>query len=401
MAITDKEEGVWGLDQVYNKINQGGIWDYDGINELWSWGYNDWGQVGKNNRTTYSSPVQISGTTWDGSATGDISGTGNPMGLAIKTDGTLWSWGYAGKGRLGHNQGNTPRYSSPVQVGADTTWAASTGGYASVLATKTDGTLWVWGDTIAGGAGQNSTAVADYSSPVQVTGTTWSTNKHQIQGGNSQFAIKTDGTLWTWGQNEYGSLGQNTVGPSAANGVSSPTQVPGTTWSAIKGNRYNGLGLKTDGTLWGWGVYDKGQLGLNQTSPASAGFSSPVQIGSGTDWSKIHIMYQTAGAIKTDGTLWTWGDNENGKLGVNEGGDKSSPVQVGTNTTWSAISNMSGSGFISLKTDGTMWAWGQSNYGQLSQNDTISHSSPVQIGSDTDWSHIAGQYAGAMAFKDF
>ena len=360
--------------------------------ELWSWGYSHVGQVGVNNKTYYSSPIQIPGTTWNGSATiGDVSG-GATNG-AIKTDGTLWVWGYNGNGRLAQNN-ESPGYSSPIQI-PGTTWASYAGGYGSSLATKTDGTLWVWGDTIAGGAGQNNQGV-EYSSPVQIPGTTWSTAKGSIHGGNSNFAIKTDGTLWTWGQNEHGSLGQNTRGPSAANGVSSPTQVPGTTWSKIVGTRYQTLALKTNGTLWTWGKNNKGQMGVNDTIQRS----SPTQV-PGTTWSAVGLYYEGSIALKTDGTLWTWGDNEYGALAQNDRTEKSSPVQV-PGTTWSKIA----SGYrncFAVKTDGTLWSWGynQGGSGQLGLNNRTTISSPAQIGSGTDWSDIAssGGTGAVLAFK--
>ena len=89
MAITDKEKGVWGIDQVYNKINQGSIWEYTGVKQMWSWGHNQHGKLGQNNLTSYSSPVQIyGGGTWDG-----VLNLGSETTIATKSDGTAWTWG--------------------------------------------------------------------------------------------------------------------------------------------------------------------------------------------------------------------------------------------------------------------------------------------------------------------
>ena len=120
MAITDKKKGVWGLDQVYNKINQGSIWTYP--RTLWTWGWNSYGQLGQGDKVDRSSPVQVgSDTTW-AYVTGGSHGT-TQVAMGVKTDGTLWAWGYNTYGQLGQNS-RTPSgdRSSPVQVGSDTTW---------------------------------------------------------------------------------------------------------------------------------------------------------------------------------------------------------------------------------------------------------------------------------------
>ena len=198
-----------------------------------AWGYNGYGQLGQNNITYYSSPVQIPGTTWS-----SISG-GSQHSLARKTNGTLWAWGRNHRGQLGQN--NTTSYSSPVQI-PGTTWSSISGGGESLcsLATKTDGTLWVWGENQFGELGQNNTI--RYSSPVQIPGTTWSSVSSSSV---SSLATKTDGTLWAWGYNYFGNLGQNN-----RVSYSSPIQIPGTTWSSIDVGANHSLATKTDGTLW-------------------------------------------------------------------------------------------------------------------------------------------------------
>ena len=121
MAITDKKTGIWGLDQVYNKENQGSIWTYSGENTLWSWGQNEKGELGHNNETDRSSPVQVgSDTNWAlVSRHGEYAGFNS---FATKTDGTLWSWGENDYGILGQNSPSNSNLSSPVQVGSATDW---------------------------------------------------------------------------------------------------------------------------------------------------------------------------------------------------------------------------------------------------------------------------------------
>jgi len=300
---------------------------------LWGWGRNSYGNLGQNQAHNvgdggelgYASPVQI-GTegTWT-----VLHSSSYGTSMATKTDGTLWVWGANSNGQLGLND-RTHR-SSPVQV-PGTTWPTSgshklsTLGNGSMAAIKQDGTLWVWGYNDNGRMGINQPAV-NYSSPVQVPGTTWNT----VHASTSlhTFATKTDGTAWAWGWNStYGALGINDRTKR-----SSPTQIPGTSWELVKSSQYGGFGKKTDGTLWTWGLNDYGQLGQNNKT----NYSSPVQV-PGTTWRTIVGARNKIGGTKTDGTLWTWGMNFYGGLGQNNTlpHQKSSPVQVGAATNWSS-----------------------------------------------------------------
>ena len=290
----------------------------------------------------YSSPVQIPGTSW--SSLIDTAWTSG-VGGAIKSDGSMWVWGKTNVGILGLNvagAGLGDSVSSPIQLGTETTWDnACFGGNNSegCMAVKTDNTLWAWGANDYGILGLNEqggapTYPTSRSSPTQVgTDTTW---KYVNYGGEDIIlAIKTNGTLWRWGGNPKGAGGDNLPGTSPAL-RSSPVQVgTDTTW-AYASNCRNGTSIstKTNGTLWCWGDNSKGQCGQNtNSSPSYSGLSSPTQVGSGTDWnydngSKIVAGYQRVFAIKTDGTLWTWGAGGPGSLMLNDRTDLSSPTQV-------------------------------------------------------------------------
>ncbi len=336
----------------------------NGVGYLFAFGLNNSGQLGQNNTTYRSSPIQIPGTTWS-----SVSGGYRSI-LATKTDGTLWAWGLNGSGQLGLN--NRTQYSSPIQI-PGTTWSSISNINSFSLATKTDGTLWSWGLNQQGQLGQSNTT--PYSSPVQIPGTTWSSIN---SGGAHSLATKTDGTLWSWGYNAFGQLGQNN-----RTQFNSPVQIPGTTWSSIDGGQYHTLATKTDGTLWSWGLNQFGQLGQNNRTYAS----SPVQI-PGTTWRSISSGGQNHSmASKTDGTLWVCGYNNQGQLGQNNRINYSSPVQI-PGTTWSFISSRSYNSFAT-KTDGTLWSWGYNSFGQLGQNNTTQFSSPVQI-PGTGWSFVGG-----------
>lgn len=360
-----------------------GTWPHQPAPTLYSWGGGAQGQLGLGNRTSYSSPKQVGSLTDWLYITGEASST-----LATKTDGTLWAWGDNSIGQLGLN--NTTSYSSPKQVGALTNWLNIAAGYYHALAIKTDGSLWSWGYNVVGQLGLGNRVA--YSSPKQVgLLTTWaSLGVNQY----SSFAIKTDGTLWAWGQNTYGNLGNGST-----TRYSSPIQVGAlTNWLKVAGSSagYTTLAIKTNGTLWAWGLNNNGQLGINSTSNVA----SPVQIGALTTWSSITGNQYSAFAIKTDNTLWAWGLNYFGNLGLNNSTYAySSPKQVGSLTNWSSI--VGGKNHVlALQSNGTLWGWGSNDIGQLGLNSqTARYSSPKQVGSLTSWTTIgvAPQFSYGIA----
>jgi len=397
MATPAQRTNTWILDEWYAQAVAGTTGGYGGAVELWTWGRNDQGYLGDNSRTNRSSPIQVTGTWTSGKAAGNY-----PSAVAIKSDGTLWTWGDNDLGNLGHNAPQPSDLSSPVQVGTETTWNNVTVGNAFMFSKKTDGTLWCWGSNQNGALGLNQpyspgASTIALSSPTQV-GTDTTCNKFDA-GFRRTHAIKTDGTLWSWGYANFGYLGQNLSGPAAQR--SSPVQVPGT-WSEVADGQYHVLGLKTNGTLWAWGFRSMGALGINNQVDRS----SPVQVGTDTTWSTIASASYCSAAIKTDGTLWTWGRNNYGALGHNTAvpvGNVSSPMQVGTDTTWSAIAlaeDGATNNSYALKTDNTLWAWGYNDLGNLGQNQaTPGYSSPVQI-PGTSWTSIRAEARGGiMAIK--
>ena len=393
--MTDK--GVWDLQDVRDKSLQGD-WNYqtpDGPFTLWAWGNNGFpsnrnGMLGLNTITNMSSPVQVgTETTWKAVSASSYWTT------ATKTDGTLWVWGSGyggGYGLLGLNAGSQ-QFSSPTQIGTDTNWSRSHAAYQNGMAVKTNGELFVWGYGQEGAIGENSRT--DRSSPVQIgTDTTWSSAKgHFVNGtNNASYAIKTDGTLWAWGINrQNGQLGLNDIADR-----SSPTQIgTKTNWSWVEIMSNVVLAVNTDGELWTWGYGSNGQLGLNQPTPTK--ISSPTQL-PGT-WSQIGGHNTQVLGLKTDGTLWGWGSGGGGAN--NDTVKRSSPTQIGTDTNWEGVANGTVGG---IKNNGTLWIWGSNYYGKLGLNQPYpgtSYSSPVQLPGNYDaynsWS--CGYGRGVFAFK--
>ena len=340
---------------------------------LYAWGSGAGGRLGDGTIVSKSSPVQI-GTlkNWKQVAAGE-SHT-----VAVKTDGTLWAWGVNTSGRLGDN--TTAAKSSPVQIGSFTNWKQVSAS-SHTLAVKTNGTLWAWGVGTAGQLGDS--AFSDRSSPVQLG---LLTNWYQVAvGAQHSLAIKTDNTLWAWGVNTNGQLGNDT----AAN-TQSPIQIGSlTNWRQVSAgiNGRFSAAVKTDGTLWAWGLNTTGQLGDGTASNTN---SSPVQVGLLTNWKQVSCGTDFSVAVKTDGTIWSWGNGATGRLGDNTIVSKSSPVQIGSLTNWKQVSASSANGTASaVKSDGTLWAWGANTSGQLGDGTTVSKSSPVWIGTLTNWKQVA------------
>jgi alpha-tubulin suppressor-like RCC1 family protein len=370
---------------------------------LWTWGRN----VGLTNNPVYqylSTPSQmIFGNsnfktlpaTWTPSDIPSIShGT---TGLSIKNDGSLWAWGDNRMGLFGtNNYNNVSPHSMRREISSSTNWkqidvnSATTQSMA--LGLKTDGTLWRWGANYGNypPGGRNI-----YASPIQLANyglTTWSTFSCATYSGsyNSKVAAirSTDNTLWFWG----GSL---IIGGFPASAYNNPTASPiqeksfSADWSSVSFGFDHLSAIKTNGTLWTIGGNDYGQVG-NNISSTSTGSSLPIQeFTSSTNWKQVSTSTYYTLALKTNGTLWGWGNNLWGQLGVNDTISRSTPVQEwSSSTNWKFVAAGAGSGFA-IKNDGTLWSWGNNSVGQLGVNDAIGRYTPVQeFTSSANWNYI-------------
>jgi uncharacterized membrane protein len=234
---------------------------------------------------------------------------------------------------------------------------------------EADGTLWTWGYNASGQLGNNSTVRT--KSPVQLGSNSWK----MVSGGYLGFAaIRSDDTLWTWGENSFGQLGDN----STLN-RSSPVQVAGS-WKYVASGYYTTIGIKSDDTLWTWGYNASGQLGDNSTVSRS----SPVQVSGGGSWKYVFSGIFTTHAIKTNGTMYGWGNNPSPYYPVGDGSivNRSAPVQIGTSfSDWTHVrNNGNNGGHYAIRSNGTAYAWGYVPYGLSS----AIYSLPTQIGSATN-----------------
>ena len=248
---------------------------------------------------------------------------------------------------------------------------------------RADGTLWAWGANSVGQLGLGD--VEDRPVPVQVdSGSDWM-QAVSFNDSRSTFALKADGTLWSWGGNEAGQLG---LGSAASEYVTTPTQVcassgnpgPGDAeWTQISAGAFHVVALKGDGSLWAWGLNGSGQLGLG--APDMLAHSLPEQVflppggGSDSDWAAIGCGGSCTFAVKGDGTLWACGRNTDGQLGLGDTSDRSALTQVGSASDWAAAG---GGGYFGYgtRTDGRLFTWGSNWAGQLGLGDTLEPDQP-------------------------
>ena len=320
------------MDAYGASYNYLGDMAYAGIKEadgtLWTWGYNEYGLLGRNTSglsTSTKSPVQLGSNSWK-MVVGSSSGNQQGFFAAIRSDDTLWTWGYNGYGQLG--DGTTTNRSSPVQVSGGGSWKYISVSEFHMCGIKTDGTAHCWGYDAYGQLGDNSTS-AKYS-PVQVYGGgTW---KKVVAGYLSTTGIKTDGTAYSWGYNAFYVLG---VGNNVNR--SSPTQIVGgyTDWIdvGIPYGQYRGYGIRSDNTLWAWGWYP---LGITAGT-----YSTPQQVGSSANWASCSIdngthdywAYSTNGVffIKTNGNVTYLGGYTSSETNAYTGGGASQIIRPAGN----------------------------------------------------------------------
>lgn len=314
--------------------------------------------------------------------------------IARKADGNLYAWGSNIQGQLGDS--STTNRNAPVQVNAGTgttTWKMvavgdqfAVGIRSGTSTTATGGTLWAWGYNQNGQLGDGTQT--NRSVPVQIgKDTDWA---FVSAGKGHVLALKTSGLLYSWGRNDNGQMGDGTV-----IGKLVPTKIGTATWLTVSAGATHSIGLQKDGTLWTWGGNDSGQLG---NASSGSNVLAPTQIGTAT-YASVSAGTSHSMAIAAGGTLWGWGSNSYGQVGNNSGSSSTltAPTQITTDTNWSVVA-AGGSHTMAVRTDGTLWGWGSNAEGQLGDGNGDALA-PVQIGTGANWVTVSSGTAHSFGMK--
>lgn len=390
---------------------------------LWGWGFNQSCQLGDGTTLNRSTPNPIGSATWKSVAGGGAHASG------IRTDGSLWTWGLAANGQTGQKNSNT--FTTPRRVNSALNWTAILAGRQHTVALKNDGTLWTMGSNGQGqlayplsqptrlapggiravaqgqtrthfiradgtlwGMGTNNNDLGDGTSVRRPQAVQIGSDNHwqSLGGGYSHLlALRTDGTLWAAGSNSFGQLGDGTVN-------SRSTLVPigsESVWQQVSAGLSFSAGVQSNGSLWTWGNNGLGQLGQGDVNIHRY---VPTRVGTSSDWTQVSTGHIHGMALRSDGTLWGWGNNDQGQVGLGNTSSPMIPTQVGHDNQWVQVSS-GGSHTLALKSDGSLWAWGLNDKGQLGDGSTINRTAPTRIGEDTDWKAIQAGESHSLALK--
>ncbi len=389
---------------------------------LWSWGNGSNGQLGDGYVGTIAySPQQIGGTAnWNFPVSGDFHG------MALNNLGELFTWGDNSEGQLGIVKSESilvpEKVNCPIsKVGC---WKQISMASFHTLALKDDGTLWAWGRNTDGQLGQGTIDALGSAAPVQVKTTAKFKSVHAIA--NHNLVVKEDGTLWAWGNNTYGQLGNGTTVSSYE-----PILVEGISdIQILSGHAFESLVHTNNGNLYGWGENKYGQLGngkvqdyldvpaishnmpwksisigsnLFDSDPESVyalhqngsiwnwgtkTSTTPKLFNAETDWKIISTSSFKKNAIKNDGTLWHWGS-------INYGTNLENPVKVGTDSDWNTVAVGTWQTLL-IKKNGTLWGYG--NFADPDNKDYFIET-PIQIGTDSDWKEVYATNSRNCALK--
>ena len=353
------------------------------------WGEGSAGEIGDGNQTDVSTPtaIDVSGSIPD---TWKEIGVGSDVTCGLAGDGTVWCWGWCGNDICGSYSNNQI---SPVQATTDTFETFSMRGQTA-CGIKADQTLWCWGENNDGNIGNGNTT--DQTLPVQVSGTWKAVSTAQ----RHTCAIKTDGTAWCWGRNWQGEVtgdGGSTQYEATPTAVDTTGAVPDT-WTAISVGQFYTCAIASDGTAWCWGRGTSGVLGDGTDEPDPNPSYAVTAVSGGGTWKAISAGGSATCGIKSDDSLWCWGIHTDGQLG--DGitfGSALTPVAVSGSYSWASVTVSPGQGddlpaqVCGIQTDGTAWCWGTGTTGERGDNSTTTaQSTPVQVSGGGTWGWGSG-----------
>lgn len=324
-------------------------------------------------------PTVVAPKTWSSVAPGHFHT------MAVRSDGTLWTWGLRSNSRIGL----TPirQDSIPTRVGVDSDWVAVCSGENHTIAIKSNGTLWGIGANNWAQLGSGTDGLYRVT-PRQIgTDRDW---QYLATGNDNGVTIKSNGQIYTWGSYNYPEWNQGFF-------IDDHPVTAGNLTGILKfaaGGVHN-LAVKADGSLWGWGRNAWGELGNG--TPTESMQATPMRIGTGNDWTSVAAGRYHSFGLQSNGTLWAWGNNAFGQLGIGPG-NSYTPTQIGTDNNWKTAAAGITYG-IALKTDGSMWSWGSNYFGQLGDGTQTDRNSPVQVGDAYNWVALFGGYTNTFAKK--
>lgn len=349
---------------------------------IWVWGYNGNGQLGLGSTMGQKTPVRM-GTASDWVKVA----CGRESTFAIKADGTLWAWGWNGYGQLGVGDQNNRIV--PTLVGSvSDDWIDVTSGFAHTVAIKANGTLWAWGSNSRGQLGQGTFDASVHPVPLRIgSATNWAHVSACPSEGDHTLALTVPSgglnALYAWGKDNYGQLGDWSTSPVKAD-QATPQLVSGVfLWTSIAAGDYHSAACRSDGSIYTWGLNDNSAADFGQLGFAGLTDQLTAQPLGGTDWSSVVCTSLSTLALKANGSLFGTGCNGYGTLGL---GNWTERIQTFTQSAASGWTRLAGGRHhvVGLKTDGTVWTWGRNDYWQLGLNDAVDRNVPTAVGLSAD-----------------